>query len=177
MTTYIVSKSRRAFLDQYFFQWSFGKPDGFLPSKEAFSSITHPAELHYIACVYNWDDGPEVLLWILDSPLCSRSTANLLFWRSLPSYFEERDFSDPSTCRNYCEPGFAIVKRVLERYRDEDFSATDLEFDPEGELEPLRRENPFWKVPDGVFDRIHGCELDVEDKAQANRFLRTPVLP
>jgi len=159
---YKISKARRASLDETFFQWSFGKSDDFLPEKSSFESINHPAELHYIAYIYNWDDGPEVLLWILNSPLCSRATANLLFWRSLPSYFEESNFDDPSTCPDYCEPGFVLVVRILEMYKNASFSKVDLRFDPEPEIEPLRKVNPFWTVPGGVYDKIDGLTLDVE---------------
>ena len=163
MTRFKIPHARRVFLDEHFFQWSFGKPAGFLPGREAFASISHPAELHYVAFTYNWDDGPDVLLWILNSPLCSRSTANLLFWRSLPSYFEESDFSDPLTCPEYCEPGFAVIRQVLLMYQSAQFSDMEIEFDPRAELEPVRRINPTWTVPEGVFDSISGVAVEVED--------------
>jgi hypothetical protein len=61
------------------FQWSFLQPDGYLPDKALFNQLAHPAELYYLASIYNWDDGATVLGWVLDSALCTRSTANLLF--------------------------------------------------------------------------------------------------
>ena len=159
MPTHVLTPTRRAFLDDHFFQWSSGKPRGFRPDRRVLDSLTEPAELHYIAFNYNWDDDVEVLLWILDSPHCSRATANLLFWRALPSYFEDCDFDDPATCPDYCQPGFAVVKRVLEKYATNDFAAMDIAFDPTGETESVRKVNPHWIVPDGVHDRIAGTAI------------------
>lgn len=159
MTKYVIPSEKLSFIHDHFFQWSFGKPADFLPSKQAFAQLNHPAELHYLALIYNWDDRADVLLWILESPHCARSTANLLFWRSLPSYFEDSDFSDASTCPEFCEPGFIVCRSVLMRYKRMDFSPIDLSFDPTKEWEPLRRENPFWSAPEGVFDKIRGLEV------------------
>ena len=161
--TYKISKKRREFIESHFFEWSFGKPDDYVPSKKDFLELSHPAELHYLAYIYNWDDDAIVLRWILESPLCSRATANLLFWRSLPSYFEDSDFDDESTCPEYCEAGFSLVKMVLEKYKRNAFSDIDIAFDPKGETETLRNDNPTWKVPPGVFDKLDGINIDVEE--------------
>jgi len=67
MPNYIVNIARRLFIEQHFFQWSFDKPDDFLPDRKRFLQLTHPAELHYMANIYNWDDGATVLEWLLGS--------------------------------------------------------------------------------------------------------------
>lgn len=160
--TYRITSSRRQYIESHFFEWSFGKPDNFLHDKKDFENLQHPAELHYLAAIYNWDDEAMVLKWILESPHCSRATANLLFWRSLPSYFEKSDFSDPSTCPSYCEAGFALIPAVLERYRRNDFTAVEIAFDPDDEIEDVEVESGTWEVPEGVYDIIQGLEVEVE---------------
>jgi hypothetical protein len=162
MTIHRISNARREHLESHFVGWSFGKPDDFRPSRAVFVEITSAPELFYIAYVYNWDDENDVLLWILDSPHCSRSTANLLFWRALPREFEETDFDDPATCPDYCEPGFDVIKRVLAMYRTGVFAPTALEFDPAPVRDQVRIVNPFWTVPEGLFDKIDGDTIDVE---------------
>ncbi|MGN6211121.1 DUF4274 domain-containing protein [Parafilimonas sp.] len=36
-------------------------------------------EYHYITSIYNWDDGTEVLSWIINSSLCDSATAKMIF--------------------------------------------------------------------------------------------------
>ncbi|MFD2721493.1 DUF4274 domain-containing protein [Hymenobacter monticola] len=81
-----ISQERAKFLQEHFFEFSFKDST---PDKNLFDSITSPAELHYLAYIYNWDDGPEVLSWIVDSPNCDQGTAALIFWRSQPDFYQE----------------------------------------------------------------------------------------
>lgn len=162
MNSYLITKERSDFIHEKFFEWSFDKPEDYLPSKKDFDKMTHPAELHLLAYIYNWDDDSVVLEWILDSPLCSRSTANLIFWKSLPSYFEESDFNDPTTCPRYCENGFSLIPKVLKRYEANDFSPIDIEFDPDEEIEEVDVSSGKWTVPPGVYDVIRGLTVNCE---------------
>ena len=163
MEIYKISSERRKYIESMFFEWSFGNPDEFLPEKNKFLNISHPAELHFLAYIYNWDDDIIVLKWILESEHCSRATANLIFWRSLPSYFEDSDFSDPSTCPEFCEPGFSLVPLVLERYKKNDFSPIEIAFNPKGEMEPVSIRSGKWEIPPGVYDEIYGLQVHVEE--------------
>src|ERR1700761_8698510 len=58
---YVVSHARQEFIRTHFFQWSFGQPESYVPDKALFLSLAHPADLHYLANIYNWDDGELVL--------------------------------------------------------------------------------------------------------------------
>ena len=165
MATHTIAKQRADFIQDHFFEWSFGRDDELEPDSAAFSKLDHPGDLHFLAAIYNWDDGPKVLEWILESPLCSRSTANLIFWKSLPSYFEDSDFNDPSTCPSYCEAGFALVPKVLKRYEADDFSPIEIEFDPIDEIEELDVATGSWTVPPGVYDVIDGITIAFEEIA------------
>jgi hypothetical protein len=162
VSTYFISPKMQGFIESNFFEWSFEESDNFLPSKDDFLKITHPAELHFLAYIYNWDDDAIVLKWILESPLCSRATANLIFWRCLPSYFEQADFCDPTTCQNYCEAGFLLIPLVLSRYKEANFSSSDITFDPSSEKEPVSVKSGKWEVPAGVYDVINGIDIEVQ---------------
>jgi len=157
---YRISAARRAFIESNFVEWSFNRPEHFLPDKARFMELNHPAELHYLADVYNWDDDTMVLGWILESPLCARATANLLFWRAWPRDFEESDLNDETTCPPFCHDGFRLVKMVLERYRRNDFSPVQIAFDPRPEMEMLCNRNRNWRVPLGVYDIIDGLAVE-----------------
>ncbi|MBO2011415.1 DUF4274 domain-containing protein [Hymenobacter negativus] len=71
-----ISQERANFLEANFFQFSFEERE---PDRTLFDTITSPTELHYMAHIYNWDDGPEVLGWIIDSPYCDRGTSAMIF--------------------------------------------------------------------------------------------------
>ena len=157
---YAIPSKQIDFIIEHFFQFSFGHPEGFLPNKEDFLKLTHPADLHYLAMIYNWDDGHTVLEWILDSPLCTRSTANLLFWRSAPDYYLKCDLEDDNSCESCNYGGYAVIKKVIQKYQTNSFSQYQIEFDPSGELEDMNSENPKWKVPAGVYDKIEGIQIE-----------------
>lgn len=162
MKTYLIPNDKLKLIEDSFFEWSFGKPENFIPDQVLFDTFEHPAELHFLADVYNWDDGHVVLEWILKSPLCSRATVNLLFWRSLPSYFEKSNFEDLSTCPSNCELGFTLIKIILDKYKHNHFSKIEIEYDPAEELEEVKNNNKFWSVPKGTYNRIEGIKVVTE---------------
>lgn len=156
MTDHTISLSRCALIMEHFVGWSFGQPDDFQPDKRLFEQLDHPADLHYLADLYNWDDGALVLGWILDSEHCTRSTANLLFWRAAPDYYTKFDLADDSACPSYNEDGFYVIRKVLEKYRTGSFCPYQIEYDPAGDIEERIEENPKWEYPQGVYHRIEG---------------------
>jgi hypothetical protein len=156
---YVVNRPRREFILTHFFEWSFGQSESFVPDKALFLTLAHPAELHFLANIYNWDDGELVLNWILESDLCTRATANLLFWRAAPDWYLRCDLGDESTCPNYNLAGFRVLRKVLEKYRDNSFSAYAIRLDPKDEIEEVCETNPKWDFPPGVYDVIDGVEV------------------
>ena len=94
---YNLSPDRVQLLKDSFIEFSF---EDKLPNKDFFDSIQKPEELHFIADFYNWDDGPEVLTWIIDSDLCDEGTAKMIFWKSEPQDYtpyekaEEVEYDD-----------------------------------------------------------------------------------
>lgn len=155
---YKIKIDRINFIRDNFFQWSFHKPDDFIPDKILFNKLTHPAELHYLADIYNWDDSEVVLEWILDSPMCSRSTANLLFWRARPDFYLKYDiYQDNWKSLDY--GGLSVIKKVLEKYKNSNFSDFEIEFDPKDELEEITEKNPQWAFPNAIYDKIEGVKV------------------
>ena len=159
-SAFVVDKAKRDFIRAHFFEWSFGQPDGFTPDRALFATLTHPAELHYLASIYNWDDGELVLGWILDSELCTRATANLLFWRAAPDWYLRCDIDDESTCPSYNLDGFKVLQKVLRKYEEGSFPPCAISFDPKDELETICEQNPRWVYPLGVYDLIEGVDVD-----------------
>ncbi len=159
MSTYVLKRARCEFIEKHFFQWSFGQPTEFLPDRAIFQELTHPAELFYLAGIYNWDDGETVLEWVLESELCTRSTANLLFWRAAPDWYLRCDLEDDTTCPSYNLAGYRVLRAVVQKYKDNSFSAYAIRFDPKGEIETICEKNPKWAFPPGVYDLIDGVEI------------------
>jgi hypothetical protein len=161
MSAYTISKDRASFVEEHFFQWSFDDdmPDDAGPDKSLFLQLDHPAELHYLAAIYNWDDGPIVLDWILDSPLCSRATANLIFWRSAPDYYLRYDLNDLDSCPGHDREVLSLLSNFVRRYAGGSFHEIDIDFDPEAETEEITTQEPKWEFPAGVYDRIHGLKI------------------
>jgi hypothetical protein len=161
MTIYKLPRRRAKFIEDHFFQWSFNRPDDFPPNSKAFSELSHPAELHYLASIYNWDDGPEVLEWIVGSPLCSRSTANLIFWRAAPDYYLRFDLESAEGARPSERSVLFLLRKIVLRYRHGGYSGVDIEFDPDEEIEDIMTEDPKWTIPDEVYDRIDGIKIRI----------------
>lgn len=159
MATYKISRRRARFIEAKFFQWSLYKPDDTPPDAEAFSKLSHPAELHYLASIYNWDDGPKVLEWVVDSPMCSRSTANLIFWRSAPDYYLKFDLDTAEGSYPSEREVVSLLRKIVLKYREGSFSDLQIDFDPESEIEDIMTEDPKWNYPDGVYDSIEGITI------------------
>jgi hypothetical protein len=163
MQNYTIPKKRCRFIKKHFYEWSFDKPDDFTPDRDAFNQLAHPAELHYLAYIYNWDDGHIVLDWILDSPLCTRSTANLLFWRAAPDYYLEFPLDNLEACESYNRDGFIVLRKIVERYNKNDFSSYQIAYDPKGNIEQIMTKDPKWTYPKGVYDKIDGVEISADE--------------
>lgn len=160
MPAYTLSKSQTLFVDEHFFEWSFDLiSDDAIPDKSLFLQLNHPAELHYLASIYNWDDSPIVLDWVLDSPLCSRATANLIFWRSAPDYYLRYDLNDLDSCPIRDREVLSLLNNFVRRYASGSFHEIDIDFDPEAEIEEITTPEPKWEFPAGVYDRIHGLKI------------------
>jgi hypothetical protein len=161
MENFLVTKLHQQFIKEHFFEWSFKGADA-SPSKALFEELDHPVLLHFLADIYNWDDGSIILEWILDSPLCSRSTANLLFWRASPDFYLSYDIYNLESCPDYNRDPFRVLSKIVEKYNSGQFSDINIELDPSTEIEEISETNPKWTFPKGTYDHIHGINMIVE---------------
>ncbi len=59
-----------------------------MPDFKLFGKL-NSTDQYYLAQHYNWDDGIEVLKWIIESRKCDKGTASLIFWASEPDWYFE----------------------------------------------------------------------------------------
>ena len=77
-----------------------------------------PREWHGVAAHWNWDQGVEPLLWVLEQPDCDKGTALSVFWACDP--YDQMDERHP-----LCSPGredyqiapSAVVRSMVDEAR------------------------------------------------------------
>ncbi len=149
---YKISPKRAEILDNNFFEFSFNDKT---PDKKLFDSITEPAELHYIADKYNWDDGPEVLAWIINNPICDIGTAKLIFWRAQPD-----DYTSYSSEEESSDGVYTLLQNIITNFEKGFYKNEKILYDPLGDdgAPDINNENPNpkWKIPDYLKTRGKG---------------------
>ena len=80
----MLSQARKDFIDAHFHE-NVAEQD---LNREAFNQLQTPQELDYLAKQHNWDNGVQLMLWVAQSPLCSRATAAEIFWLSQPQEYQ-----------------------------------------------------------------------------------------
>ena len=161
MSKYKLSQEKVNFIKKHFFEFSFDNDEA-IPDKKLFEELSHPAELFYLADIYNWDDGIEVLKWVVDSPLCSEATANLVFWRAQPDYYRRYNIEGVnSTILNDGEV-LALLAAIIKKHERVDFCAESISFDPEPEIEVLTAKEPKWDVPEALYRETKGFQVHVD---------------
>lgn len=152
-----ISQERAGFLDENF--TGFGFIDA-SPDKALFDTITSSAELHYLADIYNWDDGPEVLGWIIDSPYCDRGTAALLFWRAEPDFYT--DYTDESEI-SFDDGILPLLQRLMQHWEAGFYTraqiAYDRRSDPGAEALAANYGQKKWVIPDYLISPTQGKPL------------------
>ncbi|MEM7297691.1 MAG: DUF4274 domain-containing protein [Bacteroidota bacterium] len=139
-----IQKDRARLLEENFFEYSFDDRE---PDQQLFNQITNPAELHFIADLYNWDDGTEVLEWIVDSDLCDEGTAKLIFWRAEPQDF--------TSCESVVDVGFMgedvykLLRKIIRNFEDGIYKKATIAYDPAMDVD-LNYKNPKekWAIPE-----------------------------
>jgi len=158
MSIYTLSQDQIDFIEQNFFEFSFDNEDE-LPDKTLFDQLSHPAELFYLAHIYNWDDGTDVLQWVVDSALCSMATASLIFWRSQPDYYRRYTLAGDSSVALNDGEVLSLLHSIIQKFENNDFCPIAIAFDPEPELESLTAKDPKWEVPEALFNKLEGIEI------------------
>lgn len=159
---YVVSRQRAVFLESNFFEFNFREQE---PDRTLFDTITDSAELHYLAHIYNWDDGAEVLTWIIDSNHCDQGTAALVFWRSQPDYYTA--FSN-ETEAEWAADVYTLLRRIVYNWESGFYKQKQIAYDPEsdpGAPRNLDERNPIekWAIPAYLKNSTPGKEVFVEE--------------
>ncbi len=156
---YNVSEERQTLLQEKFFEFSFDERE---PDKEFFDSITNPVELHLIAGNYNWDDGAEVLTWIIDSPLCDKATAAMTFWHSQPSYYTQFDNEEEAS---WAGDVYTLLRKIIENFELNFYKTTLISYNPQTDpkAEGVEETEPKakWSIPDYLKQPIIG-QMEIE---------------
>ena len=92
----IILPYKEKFIRENFIEFSFDSDDeNYLPDFKLFEKL-NTTDQYYLAENYNWDDGVEILKWIIESKKCDKGTASLIFWTSEPDYYFEKSESEIS---------------------------------------------------------------------------------
>ena len=114
----IILPYKEKFIQEKFIEFSFNNEDeDFLPDFKDFEKL-NSTDQYYLAENYNWDDGVEVLKWIIESEKCDKGTASLIFWTSEPDFYFEKSVNEIS---DYEKDTFLLLKRIVEKFNKKEF--------------------------------------------------------
>lgn len=65
--------------------------------KQDIQEVSTSEELHFMADIYNYDDGTFLLEQIVDSTNCAIETAQMIYWLCAPDYYYD-EFGGPEYC-------------------------------------------------------------------------------
>ena len=71
-----------------------------------------PEELHLFAEAYNWDNGVGSMQSVIESRVCDRNTALLVFWRGSPTFYQQYDYGDIQNRSPSEREGWQLVRRI-----------------------------------------------------------------
>ena len=123
-----ITPARERFLKENFFQLSFDQKE---PDFELFKTLGS-ADQFFIALDHNWDDGPALLHWIIDSPVCDKGTASVIFWSAVPDYSLDRS---PDKLDEEGKDIYELLQKIIRKFRNKEFKRGWLSFDPKNEIE------------------------------------------
>ena len=155
---YTVSDDRLALLQANFFEFSF---EGRQPDRAVFDTIVNPVEYHLIAGNYNWDDGAEVLTWIIESPLCDKGTALMIFWRAQPDFYTQFLSVEEA---DYEAEVYQLVRAIMSKWEAGFYQTSHIAYDPTADpmAGDIAAHHPKekWSIPTYLKQPIVG-ELEV----------------
>ena len=135
--------------------------------KKIFDAITDPAEIFFIAEHCNWDNGVLIPQWIIDSPLCTKAAALIIFWTSAPDEYIEYNFGEKIRGNNHGlgeidehETSILnLLEKLVLRFEKNDFCDFTIKFDFKFWGCELLVNSPKWSVSQEFFRSIDGIEV------------------
>lgn len=153
----ILTKKQTDYINEHFFEFGF-EDEEVEPTYEQFKKIETPARLHYLASIYNWDDGGKVLEWIVNSKKCAKATALLLFWRSEPDYYTR--FETEEEAADDLEI-WKVVRTILKNYQTGFYQHRGIGFNPSDDGADVNYvdTNAKWKIPESIKRSVSGGQV------------------
>ena len=100
---------------------------------EELKKLTSPLELHVVAANWNWDDGCELLTWIIRNPICDKGTALLIYWHAGPGW--QYQFLNRDEVPKYARANYDLIKEIETRYISGFYTEASIAFDPSNDEE------------------------------------------
>ncbi|MBL3659063.1 DUF4274 domain-containing protein [Fulvivirga sediminis] len=141
----IILPYREKLIQKNFFEYSFNEDEDFVPNKRLFNKLSS-AEQYYLAENFNWDDGVDVLNWIVESKKCDKGTAALIFWKADPDFYMERTLE---SIEDYERGVFDLLQKILRKFNNDEFTRSKLKFDPiaAGYDTNVHSQHKIWELP------------------------------
>ena len=139
-----LSSKKQKKIAEKFFEYSFSDKE---PVESDFQLLDSAASMHFLADIYNWDDGEEVLDWIISNPKCDKGTALLIFWRAQPDdytcYENEKE-------ADYNSGVFLMLKKIIKNFETDFYKKEAIFCDPKNEVYDInyKDKNAKWNIPD-----------------------------
>lgn len=129
-------------------------------------NIDSAEELHYLAYNYNYDDDAFLLYQIIENPHCNISTARMIYWLSIPTYYYDK-YGLPENCdEDYNRQISDLIVKIENTARNNGFLETnsiklsDDVFAMMSNEKVLYQKYPYNRIPQSL--RIEGNSLDNE---------------
>ncbi len=159
----ILSKEKIEYIENNFFEMGHGGYD-----IKAFETLTCSEELHQLAKKYNWDDGVQVMEWIIESPLCDKGTALLIYWHLDVGYYQKYSCQDEANkirrgevLVNY---SYRLLMNIQGKFLANHYRQEKIKFDPCNylgsnlikERAPDEEDPVKWDIPDAMKKATEG---------------------
>jgi hypothetical protein len=154
----IILPFKEKFIRENFIEYSFNsEKEDYLPDFKLFEKL-NSTDQYYLAQNYNWDDGIEILKWIVESKKCDKGTASLIFWTSEPDYYFEKSESEIS---DYEKDTFLLLKRIVEKFNNNEFKSSNLKYNPSDREKRIdwSKQNSEWFIPEELKKRTNGFSI------------------
>lgn len=127
------------------------------PNLKLFEKL-NSTDQYYLASNYNWDDGIEILKWIIESPKCDKGTASLIFWTSEPDFYFEKSESE---IPDYEKESFLLLKRIVKKFNNNGFKKSNLKFNPLDRINRIdwSKKNSDWNIPEELKKPTKGFSM------------------
>ncbi len=126
--------------------------------KAEFDRLTQAGELHEFALAWDWKLGCGPMRWVVESPLCDRGTALLVFWSAQPARLQP--YGTREACPAPLREAWDLAQAIIRRDALGAYAHTSIRFDPDedGLLEEPDG-TPAWDIPEAMLVQPHGHDF------------------